>query len=272
MNKIKINIKHFFIHCCILRYTVFCTLVIAMFIPSTLLAQPDWHVRMKIESGASHNVLILGADDTASDGFDNLWDTHALFGSDIRAYFPHDEWNRDHNKFWRDIKSNDTGMSKSWPVTIDIDPDSSLLNETFTITWDLSMIPQDYTVTLTDDTTGQQIDMRATPLHSFIFTASRSFSVAVNIPMCNNNPFRITGTIPAFYLTLQEAYGAADEGDVIQIQKTSLSGDANLNLNKTVTIDGGFKCDYSETSGTTTMNSNLLISNGTVLISNLILQ
>jgi len=179
-NIMKMNIS--FKNNSLLRYVIFFTLIIALFIPSTLLAQPDWHVQVKIESGDAHNILTLGVDHTATDGFDNLWETPALFGGSIRAYFPHDEWNRAHNEFWRDIKSNDSGTTKTWPFTVDIDPDSSLLNSEFRISWNISKVPQNYSMTLIDDITGKQIDMRSTPSHSFIFTAARAFEIIVNIP------------------------------------------------------------------------------------------
>jgi hypothetical protein len=157
-------------------------MLIVILIPSTLLAQSNWQIQMKIESSPAHNYLILGVDNTATDGFDNLWETHALFGGGIKAYFPHDDWNMAQSKFWRDIRSNNTGIEKTWLFNVDIDPDSSLLNSEFKISWSLSTIPQDITISLIDETSGQQIDMRATPSHSFIFTSPRTYRVKINIP------------------------------------------------------------------------------------------
>ncbi len=182
MNQIIKKRDYLAANSCMLRYLIISTFIIALLAPSYLLAQPNGHLQVKIESGTVHNYLVLGVDSTATDGFDNLWETPALFGGGIMAYFPHDDWNRAQNKFWRDIKSNDSGTTKTWPFIVDIDPDSSLLNSEFRISWNVSKIPQDYSVTLIDDTTAQQIDMRANPSHSFIFTTPRTYKVVIEIP------------------------------------------------------------------------------------------
>ncbi|MBI5663868.1 MAG: thrombospondin type 3 repeat-containing protein [Nitrospirae bacterium] len=76
---------------------------------------------------------------------------------------------------------------------------------------------------------------------------------------CNDNDVNIYPGGPAarisgvgYYLTLQDAYNAADNGDTIQGQGVTFTGDFNADLNKTVTIEGGYNCSYSAVSGITT--------------------
>ncbi len=77
----------------------------------------------------------------------------------------------------------------------------------------------------------------------------------------------------ACYRTLQEAYYAAGDGDIIQSQAVTLIENPNFNLNKSVTIQGGYDCDYNEPPiGKTIINGNMTVSNGTITIENFVLQ
>ncbi len=86
---------------------------------------------------------------------------------------------------------------------------------------------------------------------------------------CPNYPVRIIRGVPLYYMTIQEAYIAAGAGEVIQSQNIMFTGDLNIDLNKSVTITGGYSCDYATMFGTTTINGNLSISSGDVTIENL---
>ena len=77
---------------------------------------------------------------------------------------------------------------------------------------------------------------------------------------------------PAYYSTLQAAYDAALDGDIIQSQDVTLTETLNTNLNKTVTFDGGYNCDYTAVTGKTTLNGTLTISEGTVTVENFVLE
>jgi PKD repeat protein len=86
------------------------------------------------------------------------------------------------------------------------------------------------------------------------------------------SPVRIAGQTPVYYSTLQEAYNAAVGGDIIQSQAVTLTENLNFNLNKSVILDGGYDCGYTSNTGKTILNGNLIISDGTVTIENLIIQ
>ncbi|MBI5056463.1 MAG: choice-of-anchor D domain-containing protein, partial [Nitrospirae bacterium] len=71
---------------------------------------------------------------------------------------------------------------------------------------------------------------------------------------CNDNdaniypgglPARIPGTSPVYFTTLQAAYDAAGDGDTIQVQAAAFTESFNLNLNKSVTLNGGYDCGYA---------------------------
>src|SRR4030042_887832 len=70
------------------------------------------------------------------------WEVYAMLGGEIEAYFLHPEWNMVHNVFWRDIRAKAPGMTTEWSFEVD----SSLNDYNFTIRWDLSRVPESYTI------------------------------------------------------------------------------------------------------------------------------
>ncbi len=82
-----------------------------------------------------------------------------------------------------------------------------------------------------------------------------------------NSPIKIGS---AYYSTLQNAYDSAWDGDVIQAQYIQLIGNlyADDIINKTVTIDGGYDCDFTAVSGQTKLKGQITISNGKVTTGN----
>ena len=151
-------------------------------------AAPEWQVTIKVTSGEGKGSLALGADPTATDGRDKLWDSYAMLGGQFRVYFPRPEWGVVNqgvpffDKFWRDIRAKAPGTTTEWPFVIE----SDLLNQDVLVTWDLSLIPADYPVSLVlNDMSGQVIDMRNNASYDFPYTVARNFSVKVYTPLEN---------------------------------------------------------------------------------------
>jgi hypothetical protein len=167
-----------------LRYIIIFTIFFSTFYAFNLLssnayASAEWQVTVRVEAGTGYNRLILGADPTATDGYDPVWEVYALLGGKIEAYFPHPEWNMVHQEFWRDIRAKAPGKTTEWLL----DVDSSLNNSEFTIKWDLSKFPDKYTIFLIDDTTAQQMDMRLSDSYNFVYTKGvMPFRVTVYVP------------------------------------------------------------------------------------------
>ncbi|MFH0932842.1 MAG: fibronectin type III domain-containing protein [Nitrospirota bacterium] len=163
----------------ILLFVLFSLLYTSYLLPSNAYASAEWEVTLRVEAGTGHNQLVIGADGTATDGYDPVWEVYARLGGEIEAYFPHPEWNNVHQVFWRDIRAKSPGETTEWSFVVD----SSLNNYDFTIRWDLSRVPENYTIVLIDDTTAHEIDMRSTNFYSFLYTTGvRSFRVAVTAP------------------------------------------------------------------------------------------
>ena len=250
-------------------YAAAILLFILSIIPLKAHAEPDWQVALTVRSGVAYNRLVLGADSSATDGYDAIWDTYALLGGTVEAQFPHPEWGLAQQEFQRDILAHNTGTVIEWAMTVN----STLINGAFTVTWGLASIPQENALMLIDDSSGQQTDMRTNSSYNFIYTGPRSFRIAVTeTSSCSRLPVRIAGGTTVYYPTLMDAYVAAGDGDTIELLSGTITGDYIINLNKPVTFSGGYNCSYTSQSGNTIINGNLQILSGSVSIENLLIQ
>jgi hypothetical protein len=75
-----------------------------------------------------------------------------------------------------------------------------------------------------------------------------------------------------YNLTLQEAYDAADDGDTIQCIDVTFTENLFIDIDKSITIKGGYDGVYSIQTGNTTLNGDIDITNGTLTIGSFILQ
>jgi len=69
-------------------------------------------------------------------------------------------------------------------------------------------------------------------------------------------------------MTDLRVYDNAAGGDTIQAHNLIFAGDLYLDLDKPVTISGGYDCDYAALDGASKVNGDILISNGTVQFEN----
>ena len=245
-------------------------LCIIAVLPANTYAEPDWQVDITVQSGAAYNKLSIGADSTATDGYDPLWDTDALMGGTLEAYFNHPEWGRVQQKYHRDIRAHNPGTVIEMPLTVD----STLTGQNFTVTWDISSLPLDNPIILFDDTASQQVDMRSVGSYNFTYTGTRAFRISVTEnTTCSKPPARIDRTAPAYFESLQDSYTASTEGESIKSRAESLAGNLDINADKSITITGGYNCSYSSySSSTTTIQGTLTISSGSVTIENIVIE
>lgn len=96
-------------------------------------------------------------------------------------------------------------------------------------------------------------------------TMDANDTVTVNFQLCYQ-PVRIAGAPPVYYSTLQSAYDAAVGGDAIETRVVVFTDDLNANRNISVTLAGGYNCNYSAVSGRTTFNGTMNVSDGLVTI------
>ena len=92
----------------------------------------------------------------------------------------------------------------------------------------------------------------------------------VNISVCPNLPVRIVGK--ASYSSLQAAYDASVDGDIIQAQAQVFYENFVANRSVSVTIDGGNTCDYSSNQDKSIIVGVPQIAAGTVTLENMMIS
>jgi len=89
---------------------------------------------------------------------------------------------------------------------------------------------------------------------------------------CTNPPVRIGS---AYYTTLQAAYNAAVNGDIIKCRNVTFIENLTINRNIAVTLEGGYDCAYTTNVGDTTKIKGMITTTaggGTLTIKNFILE
>lgn len=127
---------------------------------------------------------------------------------------------------------------------------------------------------------GSTVRVRLLSSASFLTTASATlaiggvgagFSVRTDTD-CTGRTIRISGTAPRYFSTIQSAYNAAASGEVIQSASLTFSENLNINRAVSVTLDGGYSCDYSAKTGKTTIQGRMDITGGTASVGDYNLQ
>lgn len=85
---------------------------------------------------------------------------------------------------------------------------------------------------------------------------------------------RIAGSTPAYYSTLQDAYNAAEDGDIIEARNIIFNENLYINdmNNKSVTLNGGYNSYFSAITGASSIIGNMIINNGAIILSNIVLR
>jgi len=89
----------------------------------------------------------------------------------------------------------------------------------------------------------------------------------LNAQACPNLPVRrVAG---GSYYGLQVAYNAVVDGDTILSQAVVFNEDPDFNRNISLTITGGYDCDYSTNDEKSVVDGTITIRNGTVTLENI---
>jgi alkaline phosphatase len=81
-------------------------------------------------------------------------------------------------------------------------------------------------------------------------------------------PVRIAGTLPEYFTSIQAAYSSPASIKILQTKGAVFQEDLLFDMDKTVTLEAGYDCGFSNINGKTTVNGNITISGGAVTISN----
>ena len=75
-----------------------------------------------------------------------------------------------------------------------------------------------------------------------------------------------------YYKKIQDAYYWAWDGNIIEIQALQFNENLIFDTNKTVILRGGFNSTYSTNPSSTTINGSITISDGTVVVENIVIM
>ncbi len=155
--------------------------------------------------------------------------------------------------------NNSTGYDQPLTYEWDFDEDG-IIDSTFENPSYLYTVSDTYDVALTVTDADGSIDT---------LTITNYITVNAGIPGCANFPVKKGSTL---YTEVQSAYNVASDGETIETQDTDIYEDLSLSRDVTVTMLGGYNCDYTGTSGTTTINGNISITTGTLILEGIVLQ
>jgi PKD repeat protein len=83
-------------------------------------------------------------------------------------------------------------------------------------------------------------------------------------------PVMISRASPVYFETIQDAYNAAIDGDIVRSQASDFLGDLNMNRNISLSLIGGYNCDFSAITGVSAINGIIFITNGTNNLENIV--
>jgi hypothetical protein len=96
-------------------------------------------------------------------------------------------------------------------------------------------------------------------------------NVTANFTTCSTAAVKRGSVSPSFFTTLQAAFNAAMDGD-IDCQGVVFTENPVFNVNRTVTIKGGYDCSYTSNARATVLQGTLTISSGSVSVEKLVIQ
>lgn len=141
-------------------------------VTSTDAISAGWEVWVtgKTSDGARNRVS-FGQQADATDGYDARYEVPAMPSGPISLKFPHSDWEYLSDGFWRDIRAN--GLTKSW----DLEVNSNRIGRDITLTWDASVVNDKYNLTLTDLSTGVEVNMASQGTYSYTNAGLRQFVI-----------------------------------------------------------------------------------------------
>jgi YD repeat-containing protein len=85
-----------------------------------------------------------------------------------------------------------------------------------------------------------------------------------------DSPVRLAGS--GYFPNPQDAYDSALDGNTIELQETSFTGEIYFDRDISVSLLGGHDCTYSNNNGSTTLEGQVIISSGTVTIGDIVIK
>ncbi|MHB0935373.1 MAG: FlgD immunoglobulin-like domain containing protein [Armatimonadota bacterium] len=126
-------------------------------------SQNQWQVQMAVSTSKGRSKAMFGISPTDQDGIsDGDMMAPPIGPSGLSLYFPRRNWGSLSANYAADLQA--PGTEKSWPVEVNC----AQPNEQIVLRWpDLTQVPANVTLVLTDELTGQRVAMRTAPAYTF---------------------------------------------------------------------------------------------------------
>lgn len=143
-----------------------------LILTGTVSESAAWQVTLDVstpdtdsDTGTATNRLTIGTDQTATDAYDNKFDTVALLRGPVEAYIVHSEYTAEQRRLWRDLRSGT--LPKEWTIEVNSPGDGNAIN----IRWGIDA-PANLNFTLIDQDNNQEIGIRASSEYSYNSTSN----------------------------------------------------------------------------------------------------
>ena len=147
-------------------------LTMLLLLGSAVTGSAAWQITLDVsttdpnaDSGLATNRLTAGTDQTATDAYDNKFDTVALLRGPLQAYIVHPEYATEQQKLWRDLRSNT--LPKEWSIEVNSPGEGN----TVMIKWGINA-PDNLSFTLIDQDNNQEIGIRESSEYSYNSTSN----------------------------------------------------------------------------------------------------
>ena len=142
-------------------------LTMLLLLGSAVTGSAAWQITLDVsttdpnaDSGLATNRLTVGTDQTATEAYDNKFETVALVRGPLPAYIAHPEYATEQQKLWRDLRSNT--LPKEWSIEVNSPGEGN----TVMIKWGINA-PDNLSFTLIDQDNNQEIGIRESSEYSY---------------------------------------------------------------------------------------------------------
>jgi PKD repeat protein len=129
-------------------------------------------------------------------------------------------------------------------------------------------------------TAGTVVALTPAPSEDFVFTGwsgdadcsdgsvtmDTSKTCTATFESCSSRLVMVDGDVTSYHTSIQTAYTVSSDSDTIRSQAVTFTEDLQANIAKSVTLMGGYNCEYSSVTGLTIINGALTVTEGKLAI------
>ncbi|UCD35154.1 MAG: PKD domain-containing protein [Nitrospiraceae bacterium] len=163
------------------------------------------------------------------------------------------------------------------PLTVRVVNNSTGYDQPLLCEWDFdsdgTVDSFEYTPAFRFNNTGSYtVKLKVTDSDGSSDTLIKTDCVTVTLAGCSTLPVKTDGALPLYFSAIQSAYDSARDGESILVRAADFTENLVFDRSVSLTLKGGYDCEYQVSDGTTTVNGDVLIRKGVLIISEGTLQ